>query len=160
MLCPSLQKIFFLIFIQVTDFGQHTKADEIKNCTSFSYCIDSYADIYKSLTVDDNSFNIESALYPATMPSSLVVKVKIYGPNDTFVANYTWSMNCLYVALPADVLELLSLRSLLVKQRTQDLSICLPSFCPNFSRVEEQKKLMKGVLAAVSDFLFIIGNWS
>ena len=86
----ALEK-FFLLFIQVAwiDFVQHTKADAIRNCSIVTSCIDSHADIYKSLTSEENSFNIESALYPAMIPSSLVVKMQIFGPNETSAANYT-----------------------------------------------------------------------
>lgn len=112
----------------------------MRNCTEFTSCIDSYADIYNSLTSEDNSFIIESALYPALKPSSLVVKVHIYGPNLASVANYTWSMNCLYVAFPVEALQLLSFGSILVSSRTQDLQICIPDFCRNFSSKKGKKK--------------------
>ena len=95
-------------------FSQHTKADMAINCTKFTYCINKYADIYKSLTSEENSFNIQSALYPSLKPSSLIVKVQIYGQNNTLVANYTWSLNCLYAAFPSTFLELLSLGAILV----------------------------------------------
>ena len=147
-----LQKLFVVLFIQTVliNFVQYTKADFMRNCTNFTSRIDSYADIYNSLTSEDNSFNIESALYPALKPSSLVVKVHIYGPNLTSVANYTWSMNCLYVAFPVEALQLLSFGSILVSSRTQDLQICMPDFCRNFSSIKKQKDLLKDVVAAVS----------
>ncbi|XP_068690865.1 uncharacterized protein [Montipora foliosa] len=140
--------IFHIVLVH---FSQHTKADMAINCTKFTYCVNKYADIYKSLTSDENSFNIESALYPSLEPSSLIVKVQIYGHNNTFVANYTWSLNCLYAAFPVTVLELLSLGAILVTPRTQDLKICVPDFCPNLSSVADQKALMKSVLAALED---------
>ena len=150
MVRTALHKFILLCMeIALIDFVQPTHADVIMNCTKFTYCIDSYADIYKSLTTEKNSFNIESALYPAMMPSSLVVKVQIYGPDDTFAANYTWSVNCLYVAFPLEVLQVLSLGSILVTPRTQELKICIPQFCKNFSSVKEQRDLMRDVLAAV-----------
>ena len=83
------------------------------------------------------------------MPSSLVVKVRIFGPNYTTVANYTWSINCLYVAFPAEVLQVLSFGSILVTPHTQHLNVCIPYFCWNFSSVKDQKDLIGGVLAAV-----------
>lgn len=132
-------------------FSQHTKADMAINCTKFTYCINKYADIYKSLTSEENSFNIQSALYPSLKPSSLIVKVQIYGQNNTWVANYTWSLNCLYAAFPGTVLELLSLGAILVTPRTQDLTICIPDFCPNLSSVTDRKALIKDALAAFED---------
>ena len=151
MLHVTFQKsIFLVIQVALFDFVLQTKADGMRSCSNFTCCIESYADIYKSLTSEDNSFNIESALYPAMKPSSLVVKVQIFGPNHTSLANYTWSINCLYVAFPAEVLQVLSFGSILVTPRTQHLNVCIPYFCRNFSSVKDQKDLMKGVLAAVS----------
>ena len=140
-----------LLFLQAVfiGFARHTKVTAKRhypNCTS---CIDSYADIYKSLASEENSFNIESALYPAMTPKSLVIKVEFITHNETSVANYTWSLNCLYVAIPPRVLQLLSLGSILVTPRTQELKICIPYFCRNISSTKEQKGLMKGVLSAV-----------
>ena len=159
----TLQKFILLcIKVALLDFVQQTKADVVTNCPTFTYCIDSYADIYKSLTAEKNSFDIESALYPAMRPSSLVVKVQIYGPNDTSVANYTWSVNCLFVAFPSEVLQVLSLGSILVTHRKQELKICIPHFCQNFSSLKEQGDLMKGVLAAVSvvnDIFFVLPSF-
>ena len=150
----AVEKLFLLLMqVAWIDFVQHTKVDAIRNCSIFTSCIDSYADIYKSLTSEENSFNIESALYPAMMPSSLVVKVQIFELNETSVANYTWSVNCLYVAFPAEVLQLLSFGSILITPRMQDLNIRIPNFCKNFSSVKEQKDLMKGVIAAVSVYV-------
>jgi len=120
------KSIFLVIQVALFDFVLQTKADGTRSCTNFTYCIGSYADIYKSLTSEDNSFNIESALYPAMKPSSLVVKAKIFGTNYTSVANYTWSINCLYVAFPAEVLQVLSFGSILVTPRTQHLNVCIP----------------------------------
>ena len=142
-----------LLFLQVACIGfiRHNRANASRHCPVLSSCIDSYADIYKSLASEENSFNIESAMYPAMMPSSLVIKVEFITHNETSVANYTWSLNCLYVAIPPQVLQLLSLGSVLVTQRTQELKICIPYFCRNFSSTKEQKGLMKGVLAAVSN---------
>ena len=82
MLHVTFQKsIFLVIQVALFDFVLQTKADGTRSCTNFTYCIGSYADIYKSPTSEDNSFNIESALYPAMKPSSLVVKAQIFGPN-------------------------------------------------------------------------------
>ena len=146
-------RIIYLLFLQAVfiGFAQHTQAIATRHCPKLNSCIDSYADIYKSLASEENSFNIESALYPAMMPSSLVVKVEFITHNETSVANYTWSLNCLYVAIPPEVLQLLSLGSILVAPRTQELKICIPDFCRNMASTncKEQKDLMKGVLAAV-----------
>ncbi|CAH3187627.1 unnamed protein product [Porites evermanni] len=142
-----------LLFLQavVIGFARHTKGTATRHCPKFTSCIDSYADIYKSLASEENSFNIESALYPAMMPSSLVVKVEFITHNETSVAIYTWSLNCLYVAIPPQVLQLLSLGSVLVEPRTQELKICIPYFCKNFSSTKEQNDLMRDVLAALQD---------
>ena len=149
-------KIFFvLLFIQATLISVHhcTKADIIEACVNHPPCIETYANIYNALTSDDNSFNIESALYPATLPSSVRVFVNVYGPNrtdnSTTETKYTWSINCLYAAFPARVLEVLSLGSILVTPRTQELNITIPQFCCNVS-VEKRQMMIKDVLAAVS----------
>ena len=150
MLHVTFQKsIFLVIQVALFEFVLQTKTDGTRSCTNVTYCIDSYAHIYKSLTLEDNSFNIESALYPAMKPSSLVVKVQIFGPNYTSVGNYSWSINCLYVAFPAEVLQVLSFGSILVTPRTQHLNVCIPYFCRNFSSEKDQKDLIKGALAAI-----------
>ena len=151
MLRGAVQK-FSLLIIQVALVGfiSHSQADVIRNCTEFTSCIDSYVDIYKSLTSEENRFNIATALYPAMMPSSLLVKVQIFRSNMSVATDYTWTVNRLYVAFPVDVLQVLSLGSILVTPRIQNLKLCIPQFCLNFSSVKEQKDLMKRVLAAVS----------
>ena len=153
-------RIIYLLFLQAVfiGFAQHTKATATRHCPKFTSCIDSYADIYKSLASEENSFNIESALYPAMMPSSLVIKVEFITHNETSVANYTWSLNCLFVAIPPQVLQLLSLGSVLVTPRTQELKICIQDFCRNIASTncKEQKDLMKGVLAAVRNCMLTI----
>ena len=92
----------------------------------------------------------------AMTPSSLVVKVEFITHNETSVANYTWSLNCLYVAIPPQVLQLLSLGSVLVEPRTQELKICIPHFCRNIASTKEQKDLMTGVLSAVRNCMLTI----
>lgn len=150
-----LQTFFILFFIQAALISVFycTKADVIKDCINFTPCIGTYANIYDALASDDNSFNIESALYPATKPSSIRVFVNVYGANkmdnSTTDTKYTWSMNCLYAAFPAGVLEALSLGSILVTYRTQELNITIPQFCCNVS-VAKRQKMIKEVLAAVS----------
>ena len=98
-----------LLFLQAVfiAFARHTKVTAKRHCPKFTSCIDSYADIYKSLASEENSFNIESALYPAMTPKSLVIKVEFIKHNETSVENYTWSLNCLYVAVPPEVLPTL-----------------------------------------------------
>ena len=148
-------------------FGPHTvQADFSDICVNSTdnstTCIHTYEQLYNSLAKSKNSFNIESALYPAKRPSSVRVFVNIYGPNKTKnsepVANYTWSISCLYAALPATVLEILSLGSILVTNRTQKLNIQIPLFCCNISDDDDErrtsvKEMIEGVLAAVSRFL-------
>ena len=153
-----MRSICGFLFLQAVfiGFARHTKVTATRHCPKFTSCIDSYADIYKSLASEENSFNIESALYPAMTPSSLVVKVEFITHNETSVANYTWSLNCLYVAIPPQVLQLLSLGSVLVEPRTQELKICIPYFCRNFSSTKEQNDLMRDVLAAVRNFTFSV----
>ena len=68
-------------------------------------------------------------------------------------------MSCFYSAVPAFALEVLSLGSILVKRRTQDLNLQIPLFCCNISDNEEQRKQQIGsllirVLAEVS-FIYI-----
>lgn len=155
MLHVTLQAFFILFFAQAALISVFhcTKADVIKACNNFTPCIRNYANIYDALASDDNSFNIESALYPATKPTSVRVFVNVYGPNkmdnSSTDTKYTWSMNCLYAAFPAGVLEVLSLGSILVTSRTLELNITIPQFCCNVS-VEKRQKMIKEVLAAVS----------
>ncbi|XP_078349992.1 uncharacterized protein LOC144634813 isoform X2 [Oculina patagonica] len=59
-------------------------------------------------------------------------------------------MNCLYAAFPAEVLEVLSLGSILVTPRTQELNITIPPFCCNVT-VEKRQRMIKDVLAALQD---------
>ena len=135
-----------------------TIADVTSKCANTTICIGTYADIYKSLASDVNSFNIESALYPANEPSSVLVFVNIYGQNgpdktgnDSMpaVIIYTWSLRSLYAAFPAVFLEISSLFSILVTPRTQELNITIPFFCCNVS-VKDRKRMIKTALAAVS----------
>ena len=105
-----------------------------------------------------NSFNIESALYPANEPSSVLVFVNIYGQNgpdktgnDSMpaVMRYTWSFRGFYAAFPAVFLEISSLFSILVTPRTQELNITIPYFRYNVT-VKDRKRMIKTVLAVVS----------
>ena len=134
------------------------------NSTMSTSCIHTYEQLYNSLAKSDNSFNIESALYPAMRPPSVLVRVSInYGPNNSTRYSeakyekyqYLWSISCLYAAVPAILLEVSSLGSILVTPRTQDLTIRIPLFCCNVSEKDSDRKeiikgMIKGVLAAVS----------
>ena len=131
------------------------------NSTMSTSCIHTYEQLYNSLAKSENSFNIESALYPAMRPSSVLVRVSInYGPTNSTrysqpYAEYLWSISCLYAAVPSILLEVLSLGSLLVTPRTQDLTIRIPFFCCNVSDKDSDrqtiiKRMIVGVLAAVS----------
>ena len=155
-----------LIVIHVTLIGivvSGTGADLIDDCVNVSVtsCIGRYADIYNAFVSDENSFTIESALYPPKKPSSVRVFVNLNVLNRSRttdsskenskadVVEYTWSLKCLYAALPAVFLEILSLGSILVTPRTQEVDITIPHFCCNVS-VKERKKWIEDVLAAVS----------
>ena len=167
-LYPRMSSVLFmavvLTLIQVVlFFGQHNvEADFSDNCvnsTDSLTCIRTYEQLYNSLAKSDNSFNIVSALYPAMKPSSVRVFVNVHGPKETEadIAQYTWSISCLYAALPAPILHLWSLGSILVTPRTQTLNITIPLFCCNVSKKEDERKkeinkIIKGVLAAVSAY--------
>lgn len=137
------------------------------NSTLSTSCIYTYEQLYNSLAKSDNSFNIESALYPAMRPSSVLVRVSMnYGPKCN-AKYYLWSISCLYAAVPAILLEVSSLGSILVTPRTQDLTIRIPLFCCNVSDKESERQpiikgMIKGVLAAVSapEFNCITHNYS
>ena len=150
--------IVYLVFYLISSLVICTRADLISECTDATICIGTYADIYKSLASGVNSFNIESAFYPANEPSSVLVFVNIYGQNEPdkagndsmpAVMKYTWSLRSLYTAVPAVFLEISSLFSILVTPRTQELNITIPYFCCNVS-VKDRKRMIKTVLAAVS----------
>ena len=150
--------IVYVVFHLISSLFICTKADVISECANATSCIGTYADIFKSLAPDVNSVNIESALYPANEPSSVLVFVNIYGQNgpdkagnDSIpaVMKYTWSLRSLYAAFPAVFLEISSLFSILVTPRTQELNITIPYFCYNVS-VKDRKRMMKTVLADVS----------
>lgn len=155
------------IYVILTDIAVHgTGADVIDDCVNVSTCIGTYGDIYNALASDKNSFNIESALYPAKRPSSVRVFVNLYGQNEpdetdsstSEVAKYTWSLNCLYAAFPAVFLEVSSLGSILVTNFTQELNITIPHFCCNVS-VKDRKNMIESVLAAVSTCMDMICTW-
>ena len=136
-------------------------SDTCDNSNSSLSCIYTYEQLYNSLTKSDNSFNIGSALYPVKKASSVRVFVNLHGPNKTGspIARYTWSLSCLYVAVPPLFLEIVSLGSILVGQRTEELNLTIPNFCCNVSKTEDERKekindTIKNVLAEVCAFFF------
>ncbi|XP_015776381.1 PREDICTED: uncharacterized protein LOC107354414 isoform X2 [Acropora digitifera] len=160
MLMVSFQKSFLRFLIQVIMInlfrGTATEAcgtDVIASCADETTCAQSYGDVYNALASDKNYFNISQALYPAKKPSSVQVYVRLYGATKTencTPAAYTWSKSCLYAAFPAMALEILSLGSILVASRTQELTVTIPSFCCNVSG-DNRKAIIEGVLATLQD---------
>ena len=157
----SLQfNLAVLFFMQVIlTYLQHTIEGAISNnCINSTSATNScsgitYEQVYNSLAKSENSFNIESALYPAKKPSSVRVFVNVYGPNKTEdsvpMAKYTWSISCLYAAFPAKVLEVWSLWSIMVTRRTQWLNLTISILCCDVTQ-GKLKEHIDGVLAAVS----------
>lgn len=155
-------ELIIVIIIIVLVLGQHgafaQTADIINRCinsTNSTSCIHAYEQVYQSLaSIPQNNFNISYALYPeGSKPPSVHVFVNVYGPNnnkDSTPAQYTWSISCLYSAVPAHVLEILSLGSILVTHRTQNLSLHIPLFCCNMSdHKEEREEKIKGYITRV-----------
>ena len=75
------------------------------------------------------------------------------------IARYTWSLSCLYVAVPNLFLEIVSLGSILVGHRTRELNLTIPNFCCNMSKTEDERKetindMIENVLAEVCAFFF------
>ena len=160
MACPLKFTVLFVFkfcIFGIVECANNT--DVISHCIDKQPCIGTYADIYNALTVGENSFNIRSALYPAKKPASVLVFVNVYGPNGTQsprsnACKYTWSTNCLFVTLPAAVLQVMSLGSILVDPRTQHLDITLPSFCCKVSK-NRREKMIEDVIAEVSVNLLV-----
>ena len=128
----------------------------IMGCVNKTTCAKTYGDVYNALATQENHFNISQALYPAKKPSSVLVHITLYGANGTencSSAAYTWSMSCLYAAFPGKVLAVLSLGSIVVPSRTEELSIRIPPFCCNVS-TDNRKEIIIRVLAAVSGSFF------
>ena len=131
-------------------FGEqnpNSDADIINTCVNTAWCGHSYEQVYKSLTKAENNFNISHALYPGrSKPASVRVLVSVFGSQKTDAsikpAVYTWSMSCLFVSVPAAVLEFLSLGSILVTPRTRELIIHVPQFCCNVSESSEGRKMV------------------
>ena len=150
MFTATLQKLFPLVLViqvMVTNFAQETKANVLKECVNYTNCIETYTDAYSALASPKNYFNIALALYPARKPSSVLVHVNLHRFNQTGKSApvpYTWSMSCLYAALPARVLELLSLGSILVTSRKRELDITIAPFCCNVSEEDRKKNDRQG----------------
>ena len=143
-----------LFFLQVALLSlQHSSEGAVfNNCINSTSATNScnditYEQVYNSLAKSENSFNIESALYPAKKPSSVRVFVNVHGPNKT--AKYTWSIYCLYAAFPARVLEVWSLGSIMVTRRTQELKITISILCCDVTE-GKLKEHIEGVLTTVS----------
>lgn len=145
--------VLFIILVALAFLQDSSEAALFNNCANSSNATNSCSDItyeqvYNSLTKSDNSFNIESALYPAKRPSSVRVFVNVYGPNKT-VAKYTWSISCLYTAVPVEVLEVWSLGAIMVTRRTEKLDLTISILCCDVTQ-GKLKGHIDGVLAAVS----------
>lgn len=163
MVTPQISRLLFLIHVIMINVF-HRKAtgacdkDVLSSCVNktthpFLYCAQTYGDIYNALASDKTYFAIAQALYPAKKPSSVQVYVRLYGANETEncpPAKYTWSKSCLYAAFPAKALQILSLGSILIASRTQELNITIPSFCCTVSK-DKRKEIIEEVLAALQD---------
>lgn len=150
------------VHIMLSSAEDNNQADIIKHCMSSSKstsCSLTYDQVYKSLTKNENNFNISYALYPEGGKPSFLVRVNVYGPDRTsnsIPAKFTWSIHCLYANVPAWALTLWSLCSILVPSRTQELNIQTPAFCCNISDDKEKreeiiKRFVRRALFEVSD---------
>ncbi|XP_022794388.1 uncharacterized protein LOC111333135 [Stylophora pistillata] len=137
-------KMLFSLFLKlqvIMDFLGVIQANVITECRNENNCIKNYSDVYNSLRSEENYYNIALALYPSREPSSVVVRINLYSTNQSdphtgrdSPVQYTWCMSCLYAAIPANVLELLSLGAILISSRTKDLDITIAPFCCNVSK--------------------------
>ena len=127
---------------------ENDQADVFKHCmnsTNSTSCSFTYEHVYNSLTKNESNFNISYALYPDGAKPSFLVRVNVYGPNRTsnsMPAKFTWSIHCLYANVPAWPLQILSLFSITVTSRTQELNIKVPSFCCNMSDDKKEREEM------------------
>lgn len=142
---------FIMIMLSFAEDSEN--ADVFKQCTNSTQstsCSSTYEHLYKSLTKDESSFNISYALYPEGAKPSLLVRVNIYGPKRTsnsIPAKFIWSIHCLYANAPALLLEMLSLSSVFVTFRTQELNIQTPEFCCNISDDKQRRQeIIQGFL--------------
>ena len=152
------------LLIMLSFAADNEDADVIKQCmnsTNSTSCSLTYEHVYKSLTKNESSFNISFALYPEGAKPSLLVRVNVYGPNRTsnsIPAKFTWSIHCLYANAPALLLEMLSLSSVFVTFRTQELNIQTPEFCCNISDDKQRRQeIIQGFLTrAVFDVSYYL----
>lgn len=75
----------------------------------------------------------------------------MYGPDKTSTstpAMFTWSIHCLYATVPGCLLQVLSLWSIYVTSRTQELNIQIPLFCCNVSHDKNEREKI-----IIEDFL-------
>lgn len=133
------------------------QANVITECRDENNCIKNYSDVYNSLRSEGNYYNIALALYPSREPSSVLVHVNLSSTNESdhqpegaSPLQYTWSMSCLYAAIPAKVLEILSLGAILITRRTRDLDMTIPPFCCNVSK-DERIVIIDRVLSELQD---------
>ena len=155
------------LLIMLSFAADNEDADVIKHCmnsTNSTSCSLTYEHVYKSLTKNENSFNISHALYPEGGKPSFLVRVNVYGPNKTHnstPAQFIWSIHCLFSNVPALALEMLSLGSIIVTSRTQELDVQIPLFCCNLSEnIERRKEMIQGFLTRAlfevsADFVWI-----
>ena len=127
--------------------------DQCMNSTNSTSCSLTYEHVYKSLTKNENSFNISRALYPEGGKPSFLVRVNVYWPNKTHNSTpekFIWSIHCLFSNVPTLLLEMLSLGSIIVSSRTQELNIQIPAFCCNLSenseKIEKRWGMVQGFL--------------
>ena len=133
--------------------ADNENADVIKHCmnsTNSTSCSLTYEHVYKSLTKNENSFNISHALYPEGGKPSFLVRVNVYGPNKTHKSTpgqFLWSIHCLFCNVPGRLLEILSLGSIIVTSRTQELDVQIPAFCCHLSEnIEKREEMIQGFL--------------
>ncbi|XP_068695040.1 uncharacterized protein [Montipora foliosa] len=157
MLLSRIRETLDLIFMQVViilscQMSLATCEANVMGCVRNESCAQTFGEIYNSLASAKNYFKIAEALYPATTPSSVLVHVNLYvtKQENSSLIPYTWSKSCLYAGFPTNVLQILSLGSILVAPRTQQLDITIPPFCCNVSW-DERKMIVKGALASLED---------
>ena len=141
---------FLLIMLSFAADNEDADVMQCMNSTNSTSCSLTYEHVYKSLTKNENSFNISRALYPEGGKPSFLVRVNFYGPNKTHnstPAKFTWSIHRLFSNYPATLLEILSLGSIIVTSRTQELDVQIPAFCCNLSEnIEKRKEMIQGFL--------------
>lgn len=145
--------VFFLFLMHATYLFHNAQADVVSECTNHTTCSETYGDVYNTLTSQRNYFNIALALYPSREPSAVLVHVNLSAFNRTEISSpilYTWSMSCLYAAIPARILEVLSLWSIFVTYRSRELHISILPFCCNVSE-NERYTIIQRALSELQD---------